>query len=126
MRTGATDLANQYDNYLLLPSGNYIISGGIEGKTDFQVFFSSTENTESTYIKLGAGGSFTVPEGTLYVWVRFRIAKGSVFDNETVYPMIRRAEISDDTYVPYKPTLQQQIDEIRDMLTSMLTANEEV
>lgn len=109
MRTGATDTAGQYDNYQLLPPGDYIASGGIEGKTDFQVCLSDTENTLGTNLNLGAGGAFTVPEGKPFVLVRFRIAQGSVFANETVYPMIRCADVENAAYKPYQKTIEERL-----------------
>lgn len=119
MRTGATDTAGQYDNYQLLPPGDYIASGGIEGKTDFQLCLSDTENTLGTNLNLGAGGRFTVPEGKPYVLVRFRIAQGSEFNNETVYPMIRCADVEDDTYQPYQPTIEERLAKLEALYAAM-------
>lgn len=125
MRTGAIDSASQYDNYPLLRPGKYVASGGIDEKTDFQVCISDQENALGTTVSVGAGGEFTVPDGARFVLVRFRIKRGSTFHNETVFPMIRRAEITDETYSPYTPTLQQQIDEIRETIAAIPAAEGE-
>lgn len=37
-------------------------------------------------------------------------ASGTVYDNVTIFPMIRYVEITDNTYEPYTPSLQEQID----------------
>lgn len=51
--------------------------------------------------------------------VRFAVKGNATIDNVTVYPMIRYADIADDTYVPYVPTIQSEIDNIMQRLTAL-------
>ncbi|MDE7098322.1 MAG: hypothetical protein K2O60_04175 [Ruminococcus sp.] len=44
------------------------------------------------------------------------IVKQGTTINKTFYPMLRYAEITDDTYEPYKPSVQEQIDDITDQV----------
>lgn len=125
MRTGETALNNQYDNYQLLTPGNYIISGGISDKTQFQICYSSTLDALEKAITFNAGGSFAIPEDTPYVWVRFRLKKGASFDNETVYPMIRRADEENDTYQPYKMTTEERITRLEELYAALTAAENE-
>lgn len=125
MRTGATSVTDQYDNYQLLPPGDYIISGGINGKTSFQICTSRTKSKVQSSQNFGASGAFTIPDGVPYVWVRFRIAKGAFFDNETVYPMIRRADEEDDTYQPYKMTTEERITRLEELYAVLAAAENE-
>lgn len=125
MRTGATSALNQYDNYQLLPPGDYIIGGEINEKISYQICTSSTKDKVESTQNLAAGGSFTIPEGTPYVWVRFRLKNGASFDNETVYPMIRRADEEDDTYQPYKMTTEERITRLEEMYAALTAAENE-
>ena len=34
---------------------------------------------------------------------------GTVFENVTFYPMLRYSEITDDTYEPYKPSVEERL-----------------
>lgn len=69
---------------------------------------SAVAETEDT----GTGAIFTIKETSTY-YVRLRADNGTTFNGETFYPMIRPAEIEDDTYEPYQPSLQEQIDELK-------------
>ena len=42
--------------------------------------------------------------------IRLSVEEGATVKNVTVYPMLRYADITDDTYEPYKPSVQEQID----------------
>ena len=79
-------------------------SGG--GNTTYQLYIEEVPAYNSgglTYDK-----KFT-PVSTDRLIVRIAIYKNAELDNVTFYPMIRDADISDKTYEPYKPSLQEQI-----------------
>ena len=80
---------------ITLSAGNYIMSGG---------------NTNSALcINFGAGrisqyteeASFTLSNEVTATESFIRIGNGAVVTNEKVYPMIRLASVSDNTYEPY-------------------------
>ena len=54
------------------------------------------------YVDLYRAESRIIPEGT-YDRLHVYLYADTVYDTN-VYPMIRRAEITDSTYVPYAPT----------------------
>ncbi len=52
-----------------------------------------------------------------------RIKNGFTADNITIYPMLRYADITDDTYEPYNPSVQEQINALVERI-SALESNE--
>lgn len=79
-----------------LESGEYIISGGLSNNK--RVFFydgTKYYNAQPDETK------FVVDETTKQQNVALVIIEGEVCNNETFYPMIRKASIIDDTYEPY-------------------------
>lgn len=51
--------------------------------------------------------------------IRIRITNGTTVSNLVFYPMLRSADITDDTFEPYKPSLQEQIEELRTQIANM-------
>lgn len=89
-----------FSNFLV-PSGTYILAGcpdgGSERKTYKLLLFI---NGEWFANDMGSGANFTLTK-TSTVSVRIDIYNGYTCDNLTFYPMIRKADIEDDTYEPY-------------------------
>lgn len=85
---------------VVFPEGVYITSGcpaggSITGGYKIQYFNGSSWNYE-----LGSGSTFTL-SGNLKYRSRILISKDVTVTNLTFYPMIRKADIEDDTYEPY-------------------------
>ncbi len=89
----------------VFPDGEYYLSGGISGKAYMQLF--SFDETRTG--KLQYGGKVTVNGDYPYNCVRITIESGKTFNNETIYPMLRCADITDDTYEPYKPSVEERL-----------------
>lgn len=110
--TAATTLAGQYvGNKKWIPNGKYILSGSKSG-ANIQVRLAEEENSEGTSVTSSNSNetTFTVTDTHKYVWARLLIEAGADFSTPvTVYPMIRPAEITDDTYEPYKPSVEERI-----------------
>lgn len=79
-----------------------------------------SNNIRLSFIRDGGelGGSIDSGHGAVYtpnenmtVGVRIRCGAGDDVEGLIFYPMVRYAEITDDTYEPYCPSLQEQIDE---------------
>lgn len=124
LRTGATELNAQYDRVQLFPPGNYIISGSGYSNVKIQICGMTTEETSSIKVVGYATTNdkeVTVSHEYLYTWVRLLLdnSVSQTYDNITVYPMIRRADVTDGTYAPYKPSLQTQIDELKAQNTAL-------
>lgn len=107
-----------------------ILSGCPEGGSE-QTYYMKMQRTCSTGIGYtefafdyggGSGSVDAYPYAAKNLSVYIRIANGFVADNLTFYPMIRYAEIEDDTYEPYVPNLQDQIDELRSQIAAMTAA----
>ena len=89
---------------VVFPEGVYITSGcpaggSITGGYKIQYFNGSSWNYE-----LGSGNTFTL-SGSLNYRSRILISTNVTVTNLTFYPMLRKADIIDDTYEPYiEPT----------------------
>lgn len=90
---------------LLLP-GQYRLNGcPLNGESNtYRAEFRINGSTVVESIDTGNGATFTVSsetEGSYFI----RIQGNYTIENKTFYPMIRKADIEDDTYEPYiKPT----------------------
>lgn len=82
--------------------GNHILSGCPEGGSDSTYRMYAAR---STYSRFDYGNGVLLTATTLTdVRLVIYIANGYTANNLVFKPMIRRAEITDDTYVPYAPT----------------------
>ncbi|MDE6789823.1 MAG: hypothetical protein K2J47_10985, partial [Ruminococcus sp.] len=110
LQTGAA--TGQYvDNKKFLPNGKYILSGSKSG-VNLQVRLAEIENSEGELVASSNGGetAFTVTDAHKYVWSRILIRTNADFgEGITIYPMIRSAEITDDTYEPYRPSIEERL-----------------
>lgn len=96
---GAYVLSSGID--LVIPENSYILSMGAEaGNTRMSLSLRRKGTTQ--YVDLYMAESRIIPAGT-YDRAHIYLYSDTNYDT-TVYPMIRRAEITDDTYVPYAPT----------------------
>ncbi len=101
----ATAIFNVCARNFTLASDNYILSGCPIGgdistkyKLDAQVF---TDGFESWIADIGDGVNIYSDKIITILLMRIVIYKNQVCDNLTFYPMIRKADIEDDTYEPH-------------------------
>lgn len=86
---------------LIIPENAYILSMGVEaGSTKMTLSLRRKGTTQ--YVDLYMAESRIIPAGT-YDRAHIYLYSDTNYDT-TVYPMIRRAEITDDTFKPYAPT----------------------
>ena len=87
----------------------YTLSGCPEGgsSTTFKLYGLDKTNWTGAGDDLGNGDTFTIR----YSINQYRIViyAGYTADNLTFYPMLRYAEISDDTYEPYKLSVEERL-----------------
>lgn len=118
LRQGYT-ASGSYENYRLLDSGDYILSG-CTANCRLQVFGATSADTNGSQIVSapadGSAATFTITDSHKYVYTRLYIAANASFSNETIYPMIRKADVADDTWVEAKGSLQFQIDSLRKLI----------
>ena len=86
-----------------IPNGEYTVSLGTDNTNyAFQIYGSNNAGTGDVHqLFSGRNGSLIIDDTYAYNWVRLYVANGAVSDNTVLYPMIRPASISDDTYEPY-------------------------
>lgn len=92
----------------ILQKNKYIASIGVSQSSTFNgVVMHCINNTTSigspscNYPSLAVNSAITA--------VYISVSKGYTFSNYKLYPMIRYADILDDTYEPYQPSVQEQI-----------------
>lgn len=102
---------------LVLSNGSYILTGcpeGASGET-YVLYAASMQNGiwEDAAVDYGSGAVFALngddyAEEDVRLAVAFDVYSGVTIDPAiTIYPMIRPANISDNTYVPYAKTNQE-------------------
>ncbi len=93
-----------------LTAGNkYTLSGCPEGGSSaaFKLYGLDTTNWAGEGNDYGNGDTFTNKRSP--VQYRIVIYAGYTADNLTFCPMLRYAEITDDTYEPYKPSVEERL-----------------
>lgn len=91
-----------------ISAGRYKITSGIDGYgTAILVCISPT----TTYVdrvldSTQSSKELSSMDGLIYA---IRVQSGYTFDNVTVYPMLLYADIVDETYEPYKPSVEERL-----------------
>lgn len=87
----------------------YTLSGCPEGGSSaaFKLYGLDTTNWAGEGSDYGNGDTFTNRRSPAQY--RIAIYAGYTADNLTFYPMLRYAEITDDTYEPYKPSVEERL-----------------
>lgn len=103
---GATG-GNNFRKEKLIFTGNPAGTGGGAGLEAW--YMNST--TGNKYVSIANGNILTEsdydPSGAISY--EFHINQGKTYNNVTFYPMLRYADITDDTYEPYQPSLKEQV-----------------
>ena len=114
-----------YNNYFL-PAGKYILSGcpanGDILTYGIQMGRSNADGEwESIVSDFGDTAEFEITEenASLPLAVQLRVYIGATVDNITFKPMIRRAEIQDDTYESYKQNVDTRLSMVETSITGM-------
>lgn len=81
----------------LLDEGEYIVKGGYT-----QPYIRVGKGTNNTYVThdTGNGARFEALSGEQY-WISIIVSKDNKVDNITVYPMLCKASVPNDRYMPY-------------------------
>lgn len=86
---------------IILPSGDYIVSGGKETNARIEFRAAKPDGSTTGGNDVGSGVNVTITDDVVSSKVTLVIKSGTVFNNYTFYPMIRLASIADSTYEPY-------------------------
>ena len=114
----------RYDAKKHIPNGRYILcSNGDE--TASAVVTGYVENEDGThterayaFIDDGQDKAFTMDSEFPYNFASIMLSPHTVYNNKTIHVMLKYEGIEDSSYEPYRPSLQEQIDELRDKLTA--------
>lgn len=92
------------DNGRTLDAGTYTLS--LEGKIQGCGIYLYVNQTLKTYVSSNNSSdnwktNFTLDSTTTFNEIRIDVQNSKTFNNVTIYPMIRLASITDDTYEPY-------------------------
>lgn len=101
--TGASLLNINTQSSLALDNGEYILSGCPTGGSTTGYMMDVTRSTGASLKDIGDGVSFMIGEDYTVNEFRIVISRNLTVDNLTFYPMIRHAEITDNSYEPYAP-----------------------
>lgn len=100
--------SSSYASAVPIAKGRYIVSASGFDDNTFRLvigIFQSESSSRSTTNIYNEPFEFEITTDTARIDLSCMIyGSGSVATGQTFYPMIRRAEIKDDTFVPYAPT----------------------
>ena len=101
-----TVFINIRSNISLDETLEYTLTGTYDNSSYGYIYYQLAETTgsDNRYNDFGNGVTF---KGT-YGSVSLRIPVGTVLNNVKYYPMLRYADIQDDTYEPYQPSLVER------------------
>lgn len=105
--------------------GKYIVSGGVEEFGLFVKYGTNLSGDNGTQINVkNVDVPITIKNETEFIGFFVSLQPAMEY-NATIYPMLRNADIADNTYEPYVPSLQEQINalvaEIAELKTQITT-----
>lgn len=115
--TATAQISFMINNKVGLGIGNYILTGCPSGGS-WNTFYL-TAYASSAWLSAPDFGSGCKIENKTVTQVVISIASGYTANNLKFYPMLRDADIIDDTYEPYKPSLQEQIIALEERIAAL-------
>lgn len=90
-----------------ISAGRYVMTSGVDIGSSVRVVLSPTTAIGDVVISSDQSAKeLAAQSGLIYA---IRVQSGTTMDNVTVYPMLRSADITDDTYEPYKPSVEERL-----------------
>lgn len=95
----------QNDGVKHIPNGSYILTTGLTNPAGIAIQLYGTNQASGVndlhpITAASTGSIFTIDDTYAYNYMRLAINAGT-YNNITIYPMIRRADITDATFAPY-------------------------
>ena len=115
--TATAQISFIINNKVGLGIGNYILTGCPSGGS-WNTFYL-TAYASSAWLSAPDFGSGCKIENKTVTQVVISIASGYTANNLKFYTMLRYAEIIDDTYEPYQPSLQEQINALTARISAL-------
>lgn len=119
-----TNSTSNYVNIIVfkdeLEAGTYILSGAVSDVFRIRLGVGASADGYGTWagVDTGNGYKFTVTKKALYT-VTCQVESGKTASNVIFKPMLRYADIIDSTFEPYKPSLQEQITELKERIAAL-------
>ena len=85
---------------------------GGSASTYRMIIQNATSGFSTLCVDSGSGADLTIASDITHIRCLFTVYSGQTVENITLYPMLRYAEITGDSYEPYRDDLQTQIDNI--------------
>ena len=112
-------LANRTGD-LSLKKGNYILNGIPDGNTNIYIYVYNNDGTEITYTHIAEEKEVDIPSDGYY-GISVIIPKNATISSTTIYPMLRRADIADDTWEPYHESVEEEIEQLTEDVAEIST-----
>jgi len=107
----ATGAGSENDHKKHIPNGNYILKSTGNAGALIQIFGNRDDGSlELIEFTSDSDKEVTIDDTYAYNHVRIRISKGASFDETVIYPMLVPKGVEVSEFVPYRPTVQEQID----------------
>ena len=97
--TATAITAFRFAKGIVLPNGEYILNGCPNGSS-VNTYYLYMTGTGIAGHDAGAGKTFVI-EDNVISGISIFVIEGQTVNNVTFYPMIRKADVTDDTYEPY-------------------------
>ena len=82
---------------------------GGSASTYRMIIQNATSGFSTLCVDSGSGADLTIANDITRIRCLFTVYSGQTAGNITLYPMLRYAEITDDTYEPYKPSIEERL-----------------
>ena len=115
--TATAQISFMINDKVGLGIGNYILAGCPSGGS-WNTFYL-TAYASSAWLKSPDFGSGCKIENKTVTQVVISIASGYTANNLKFHPMLRYADITDDTYEPYQPSLYEQIVALEERIAAL-------
>ena len=119
-----TNSTSNYANIIVfkgeLEGGTYTLTGAVSDVFRIRLGMGTSADGYGAYVGLdkGNGYTFTVAGKALYT-VTCQVESGKTASNVIFKPMLRYADIIDDTYEPYQPSVQEQINALEARIAAL-------
>lgn len=102
-----------------ISTGRYIVTSGVDGyDATLRVVVSPRVSIPDIIMSSidSSAAELSERDGLIYA---IRVQSGVTYNNVVVYPMIRYAEITDATYEPYKPSVEERLATLEAKIAAM-------
>ena len=83
--------------------------GGGSASTYRMIIQNATSGFSTLCVDSGSGADVIIASNTTRIRCLFTVYSEQTVENIALYPMLRYAEITDDTYEPYKPSVEERL-----------------